>query len=197
MTSYEFQHVSFSGITNNVQLNLTDKTLSNKSYGKQVEILNNTKDKTVHLSSYMNTGRIVSSITNESIPFDTCLQNENTDDNMEDIAENIILDDIEIYNDDSNNGFNTNDGVVDITKEQDDMIKRFEGMKFTHSDEASMDLFHIMKSSDVPLVMFDRIIRWLKRHEGMISSIGTSGLLSRKQFIESMNKNYIMDLFPL
>ena len=187
MTSYEFQHVSFSGITNNVQLNLTDKTLSNKSYVKQVEILNDTKDKTVHLSSYMNTGRIVSAITHESIPFDTCLQNENTD-NMEDTTEDIILDDIEIYNDDSNNGFNTNDGVVDITREQNDMMKRFQGMKFTHSDEASMDLFHIMKSSNVPLVMFDRIIRWLKRHEGMISSIGTSGLLSRKQFIESMNK---------
>ena len=81
-----------------------------------------------------------------------------------------------------------NKGVVDITKEQNDMVKRFSNMKFTQSDEASLDLFHIMKSSNVPLVMFDRIIRWLKRHEGTITSIGTSGFLCRKQFIESMNK---------
>ena len=61
-------------------------------------------------------------------------------------------------------------------------------MESTHSDETSMDLFHIMKSSNVPLGMFERVIGWLKRHEGMISSIGTSGLLCRKQFIESTNK---------
>ena len=81
-----------------------------------------------------------------------------------------------------------NEGVVDITREQNDMVKMFSSMEFTHSDEASMDLFHIMKSSNVPLVMFDRIIRWLKRHEGTIASIGTAGFLCRKQFIESMNK---------
>ena len=73
-----------------------------------------------------------------------------------------------------------NNDVVDITKEQNDMVKRFSNMKFTQSDEASLDLFHIMKSSNVPLVMFDRIIRWLKRHEGTITSIGTSGFLCRK-----------------
>ena len=78
--------------------------------------------------------------------------------------------------------------VVDITKEQNNMTNFFSSMKFTHSDEASMDLFHIMKSSNIPLVMFDRIIRWLKRHEGTIASIGPAGFLCRKQFIESMNK---------
>ena len=56
-----------------------------------------------------------------------------------------------------------------------------------------MDLFHIMKTSNVPLVMFDRIIRWLKRHEGNIASHGTSGFLNRKNFIESINKNLYLD----
>ena len=45
-----------------------------------------------------------------------------------------------------------------------------------------------MKTSNVPLVMFDRIIRWLKRHEGNIARYGTSGLLSRNNFLDNMNK---------
>ena len=77
---------------------------------------------------------------------------------------------------------------MDITKEQNGMIQRFSSMKFTQGDETSMDSFHIMKSSNVHLVMIERVIRWLKRHEGMISSIGASSLLCRKQSVESMNK---------
>ncbi len=195
-TSYEFKNISFSGMQTKTQLNLTDKTMSNMCYDKQIDLLNHTKDKARKLSTYMNTGRIISSITNESIPFEYCLQRNNNDSDCDESEPNdnnsenadIILDDVAIYNDNNRETLTVNDSVVDITKEQNDMVKRFSSMKFTHSDEASMDLFHIMKSSNVPLVMFDRIIRWLKRHEGTIASIGTSGFLCRKQFIESMNK---------
>ena len=51
-----------------------------------------------------------------------------------------------------------------------------------------MDLIHIMKTSNLPLVIFDRIIRWLKRHEANIATHGTSGIMYRKKFIESMNQ---------
>ena len=44
------------------------------SYQKQINVLNQTKDKATGLSSYMSTGRIISSITNEFIPFDHCVQ---------------------------------------------------------------------------------------------------------------------------
>ena len=77
---------------------------------------------------------------------------------------------------------------MDITKELNGTTQRFSSIKFTHGDKASMDSFHITKSSNVHLVMIERVIRWLKRHEGMISSIGASSLLCRKQSIESMNK---------
>ena len=140
-------------------------------YNKQIDILNHTKNKAIELSTYMSTGRIISSITNESIPFDHCLQHNNNNGSASDDTKsnedngdnaNIILDNITIYNDDNTETLPINKGVVDITKEQNDMARRFSSMKFTHSDEASMDLSYIMKSSNVPLVMFDRIIRWLK-----------------------------------
>ena len=79
-------------------------------------------------------------------------------------------------------------GIIDITEEQNQMRNRFDQIKFTHTDEACIDLFHIMKTSNVPLVMFDRIIRWLKRHEGIIATYGTSGLLNRNNFLDNMNK---------
>ena len=71
------------------------------------------------------------------------------------------------------------------------MTKRLSRITFTHSDEAYIYLFHIMKTSNIPLVMFDRITRWLNRHEGNIASHGTSELLTGNYFIESMNKNGI------
>ena len=76
-----------------------------------------------------------------------------------------------------------NSGYIDVTDQQEKMSKRYFRIKYAHSEEACMDLFHIMKTSNVLLMLFDRIIRWLKRHEGSIVSHGTSGLLSRSNFI--------------
>ena len=80
-----------------------------------------------------------------------------------------------------------NNGCIDVTGQQQQMCKRYSIIAFTHSEDGCMDLFHIMKTSNVPFVMFDRIIRWLNRHEGNIASHGTSGLLSQNDVIESMN----------
>ena len=61
-------------------------------------------------------------------------------------------------------------------------------MTFTHTEEASIDWFHLLKTSNVPLVMFNRIIRWLKRHESGICDNGISGIMNRNNFINSMNQ---------
>ena len=72
-----------------------------------------------------------------------------------------------------------NNRCIGVMDHQEKMSKMFSIITFIHSDEECMGLFHIMKTSYVPLVIFDRIIRWLKRHEGNIVSHGTSGLLSQ------------------
>ena len=61
-------------------------------------------------------------------------------------------------------------------------------MTFTHTEEVSIDLFHLLKTSNVPLVMFDRIKRWLKRHESGICDNGISGIMNRNNFVNSMNQ---------
>ena len=50
-----------------------------------------------------------------------------------------------------------------------------------------LDLFHLLKASNAPLILFDRIMHWLRRHEGTIQSIGLTGLSHRDKFISGMN----------
>ena len=66
--------------------------------------------------------------------------------------------------------------------------KRYKQLTFTQSDEICLDLYHMLKASNVPLVMYNRVINWLKRHEGAISSNGTSGLMQREKMLLSLNQ---------
>ena len=192
--SYQYKRISAMGNVDTVQLNLTDKTLSNLDYQTQLDCLNKMKNTATESSGYLHTGRIISSITNETLPLkqeyqynhqdETYIQTELDSSELE--ADNPTQDNNLIYS-----GINIAQptrGIIDITEEQNQMRRRFDEIKFTHTDEACIDLFHIMKTSNVPLVMFDRIIRWLKRHEGNIATYGTSGLLNRNNFLDNMNK---------
>ena len=64
----------------------------------------------------------------------------------------------------------------DIHEEQDELSKQFSKIKVTRNNEMQLDLFHLLKASNAPLVLFDRIMHWLRRHEGTIKSIGLTGL---------------------
>ena len=79
------------------------------------------------------------------------------------------------YNDsDSNEGNElqhltfVNKSTNDIRGEQDEFNKRFSQLSVTQSDGMQLDLFHLLKSSNAPLILFDRITNWLRRHEGTI-----------------------------
>ena len=59
------------------------------------------------------------------------------------------IDDVTGESDLTYNGINeaqSTPGIIDITEEQNQMKKRFDQIKFTHTDEACIDLFHIMKT---------------------------------------------------
>ena len=193
-TSYQYKRISAMGNVDTVQLNMTDNTLSNLDYQTQLDRLNKMKNTATEPSAYMHTGRIISSITNETLPLKQNFQYNHQDETYiqreEDSCER-EADDVSQENNMTSNHINLGPltpDIIDIRGEQTQMIKRFDQVKFTHTDEACLDLFHIMKVSNVPLVMFDRIIRWLKRHEGNIATYGTSGLLNRNNFLENMNK---------
>ena len=78
--------------------------------------------------------------------------------------------------------------VFDIREEQKALLKHFSKLRFHKSDEIMIDLFHILKASNAPLVLFDRIIEWVKVHEQDFIDTGTLGLQRRKRFILDLNR---------
>ena len=127
----------------------------------QLDCLNKMKDTATKPSGYMNTSRILASISNETLPLNHSFQQNhqyiNSEitqlDNDEVEKRDVPHDHNAVYNDIDPALLDTE--FIDVTEEQDKMCKRFSRMTFTRSDEACMDLFHILKTSNVPLVMFN------------------------------------------
>ena len=78
-TSYQYKRISAMGNVDTVQLNLTDKTLSNLDYQTQLDCLHKIKNSATEPSDYMHTGRIISSITNETLPLNQQFQYNHID----------------------------------------------------------------------------------------------------------------------
>ena len=190
-TSYQYMTYSATGIQNNVNLNLTDTTLGNKNFATQLFELNLMKEATRQDSDYMKISRIISSMTNDNLPFlPKILNDENHSTNSIDIDNadsgvlNAVLDDTQDVEVES---------CIDMRQKQKEIMRRNDNITFTHDEVIGLDLFHLLKASNVPLVMFDRIINFMKKHEGHLVSKGTVGLQRRKFFLESMNKKLYRD----
>ena len=82
---------------------------------------------------------------------------------------------------------------MDIRSKQERLRKRFKNLTFSHSEAMCMDLFHMLQASNSPLVMFDRIIEWVRRHEATIKRAGMTSLLKRNNLIESLNKKLYLE----
>ena len=194
-TSYHYNRFFPSGEQDTVQLNLANDTIANMDYKSKLASLNKTMNTTTNASGYISTSRIISSIRNEIHPIDHSIQsnigntnNENAESIADEREEGDIFNNNGIILDNEEHTHLVGASTLDITEEQSKMNKRFSEMTFTHTEEACIDLFHLLKTSNVPLVMFDRIIRWLKRHESGICDNGISGIMNRNNFINSMNQ---------
>ena len=191
--SYHYKRFSASGIQDTVQLNVPNDPFSNMNFNKQIDHLEKLKDSSTQCLAYMHSGRLFSSFLQETLPFNFISNNDEQGNNLhpeiinDEYEQERNIQDHTVINDETIPWQNPS-GTIDITKEQDDIMRRFSEASFTHTEEACIDLFHILKTSNVPLIMFDRIIRWLKRHDSTISTYGVTGILKRDQFIESMNQ---------
>ena len=83
---------------------------------------------------------------------------------------------------------NQNDICCDIRLEQQKMSNHFKNINFSNYDAIPIDLFHILKASNAPLVLFNRIVTWVKTHFDTLKDCGPSGLQSRENFINNLNK---------
>ena len=59
--------------------------------------------------------------------------------------------------------------VYDIRELQEAITTRVSNISISSSDEMKIDLFQILKASNDSLILFDRIISWIRNHEGTIT----------------------------
>ena len=87
----------------------------------------------------------------------------------------------------NNNNANNNDCINDITKDQKILTKRFSELSFNSKDEMQLDLYHLLKASNAPLILYDRIIDWVKKHNHTMSSFTAETILKREKFLTDLN----------
>ena len=65
-----------------------------------------------------------------------------------------------------------------IRQKQDELMSRFNKLTLNDNDEMSIDLFHILKAFNEPMIIFGSIMNWLKQW----------ALRKREKFISNMNQ---------
>jgi len=148
-TSYHYNRFFPSGEQDTVQLNLANDTIANMDYKSKLASLNKTMNTTTNASEYISTSRIISSIRNEIHPMDHSIQsnigniiNENTESIVDETEEGNIFNNNDIIVNEEHTHL-VGASTLDIIEEQSKMNKRFSEMTFTHTDETSIDLFHL------------------------------------------------------
>ena len=80
-----------------------------------------------------------------------------------------------------------NAGTVDVRSQQETLNKRFATLTLSKADEMEIDVFHLLKASNAPLILFDRVINWLQRYESVVRKNGTDHLMKREMFLHDLN----------
>ena len=105
-TSYQYKRVAASGIVDTIQLNVNDNTSSNMDFQTQLDRLNEMKDTATEPSIYINKSRMMSSISNETLPLNHSFQhnhNVNTNHEMKQFGNDELV---------------SNNGCIDVTDQQ-------------------------------------------------------------------------------
>ena len=93
-----------------------------------------------------------------------------------------------VNNDNMLDVVNNNHDTIDLRSQQDLLTKRFSGLSLLKSEEMEIDLFHLLKASNAPLILFDRIIDWVRRHETTLTQNGSTSLTKRKMLLQELNQ---------
>ena len=83
--------------------------------------------------------------------------------------------------------------TYDVTENQAAMSNRLNTIRFHETDVIMMDLYLILRASNTPLAVFDRIVDWTKRHKHSLNESSVNALTSRKMFIENINRTMYSD----
>ena len=85
---------------------------------------------------------------------------------------------------------NDNDEGIsfDVRDLQKKMVEKHNQLKLSKYDLMCLDLFHVLRASNAPMSLYDRIISWTKEHTNPTDRLFRKNLLPRKGLITEMNK---------
>ena len=182
-SSFIIPRYSTDGHTDNVQLNVRDSTMKQRE--KLINSAHDNENQT-SIDLFMSRQRARAGFDNSK---SSSLIIENSYDKSQEINDDIGSNveeniDGQILTDSDNiNLMETND----IRLQQEQLTKRFNQMTMSKLDVMEIDLYHLLKSSNAPLILFDRIINWLQRHDSTIKQYSSFDLMTRPRLLDDLN----------
>ena len=86
--------------------------------------------------------------------------------------------------------YNTNNkgNCFDVRNIQEKMVEKHNLLTLSSRDLMCLDLFHMLRASNAPMSLYDRIISWTREHNNPADKYLLKNLLPRKGLIDEMNK---------
>ena len=164
-TSYSFCRFSANGIEDSLQINYKDETADRRQVFLD-NTLNGQKSLSLFEKSELEKDYRTAALMHGDEFWGNCdLRQHASSESMD--SSNIGT---EIDDDSISSNTNSDNNKYDIRGTQDYLAKRMSNLSVNCLDEFQLDLFHILKASNAPLILYDRIITLMKNHENTIKN---------------------------
>ena len=84
------------------------------------------------------------------------------------------------------------DDAFNLRERQANISCRFKDATFGPADLVMIDLFLILKASNAPMILFNRLIEWTRTHQSSLQGNCSNLLQSRAKFISNMNNTLFL-----
>ena len=145
------------------------------------------KESTSQIPSYMHCAKTLTCSNDHTLPFNVDIDCNNTTSNVD--RNKTKYDSATIINEEYQSSTN-NDiwdmdskqySSIDIRSKQDELINQFNQLTLNERDEMSIDLFHLLKAFNAPLIFFDMIMIWVRIYQSNLNTNGNKSLLNREK----------------
>ena len=182
-TSYSCSRFSANGIEDSLQINYKDETADRRQVFLD-NTLNGQKSLSLFEKSELEKDYRTAALMHGDEFWGNCdLRQHASSESMD--SSNIGT---EIDDDSISSNTNSDNNKYDIRGTQDYLAKRMSNLSVNCLDEFQLDLFHILKASNAPLILYDRIITLMKNHENTIKKHGTNSLMKRNSLITDLKE---------
>lgn len=103
-------------------------------------------------------------------------------------GDDTTTDNHQIISEEVQNINSTGNDTRSVVKDQLEIEKRFSNFAINDADKFQLDLYHLLKASNSPMIMYDRFIELIKKHHTALKNTHTDSWQKRKTFIDDISK---------